>query len=109
SRAAGGGCHVEAVVGGASDDTIVIDKAVIAKEHTVAAPADSEARPVVDVHPVHEGRGIFADDFDFAESRGVEYSATLAGSQAFTRHGAVHVFAGAGEVAGAFPEADVLK
>ena len=107
--AAGGGGHVETVLGEARHHTVVVDETVVPQQHAVLAAAHRELRPVIDVEPVHEGGRAWPRHHDLAERRGVEDAAAVAHRPAFARHGGVHVLAGAREEARALPHADILE
>src|SRR6185312_10278573 len=92
---------METVFSQAGHDTIVINEAVVPQQNAIAAAPDCETRPGVDIHAVHESRGILTHHLDLAERGAIEDPAVLAHRQALARHRGVHTFPRAREVAGA--------
>ena len=107
--AAGGGEHLEAVVGQAHDGAVVDHHAVDAAHDAVPQHADPERAHQVGVEHVEERAGIGALDIDLAQRRAVEDADTCSGSGAFAQHRGVHVLPGERVVARALPLADVLE
>ena len=97
------------VVRDARDHAVVVDEAVVAQQDAVAAPADGEARKVVDIHARQERRGVRPDDLDLAERRGVEDAARRAHRATLARDGQVHALAIPREIARALPLPHVLE
>src|SRR6185437_2270518 len=97
------------IISRAGHHAVVIYEAIVPQKNAIAAAPDGEAGPGIDVHPVHESRGVLAHHLDLAERRAVEDSAMLAHRETFACHGGVHALPGTREVASALPQADVLE
>ena len=93
----------------ARDDAVVVDEAVVTQQDSVARAADREVRPVVDVEPIQELGGIWADYGNFPECRSVKNSAGRSHGKAFARDGGAHVFAGPRKIARPLPQPDVFE
>ena len=108
-RAAGGGEHLEPVLGQAHHGAVVDDHAVDAAHHAVAHHPDLESAHHVRVEHVEELAGIGTLHVDLAERGAVEDADTAAHRGTLAQHRGLHVLAGQRVVARTLPLPDVLE
>src|SRR5439155_2495391 len=70
----------------AGADTVVEDHAVVRAHDAVAAAADRQALPTVDIDAVEQAAGVAAMEFDLAEGRGVEERDAVARGEALAAY-----------------------
>src|SRR5690606_23341491 len=108
-RAAGRRGDMEPVLGEATDHAIVINVAVFAQHHALAAPARLQLLPGLGVHELHECGGVWPHHLDLAERGSVKHAGGFAHRHAFAIARSMHVLAGTREVPGALPLSDILE
>jgi hypothetical protein len=108
-RAAGGGEHLEPVLGQPHDGAVVDDHAVDAAHHPVADHADLQGAHHVRVDQVEQRPRVGALHVDLAQRGAVEDADAGAGGVALAQHRGFHVLAGPRVVARAFPLPDILE
>lgn len=94
--AAGGGEHLEPVVGQAHDGAVVDDHPVDTAHHAVAGHPDLEAAHEIRVEHVEELARVRSLDIDLAQRGTIEDTDSATDSGTFAQHRVVHAFPGSG-------------